>query len=51
MQVAVEKGYEQPSTPPADHFGTDITGQPHVKPRELTMSVAGDHDIECGVEN
>jgi hypothetical protein len=49
MQVAVDKAYEQPSMPQVDHFGTDITEQPHEKPRELT--VVGDHDVESGSEN
>jgi len=38
-------------TPRADHFGTDITGQPHVKPRELTVGVSGDHDTKSDPEN
>jgi hypothetical protein len=51
MHVAVHKAHEQPSTPQANHFGTDITGQPHVKPYELAVNLAGDHDMESGSEN
>ena len=36
--------------PHANHFGTDITGQPDVKPRELTVGVAGDHDTKSDPE-
>ncbi|KAI0274135.1 hypothetical protein BGY98DRAFT_1099209 [Russula aff. rugulosa BPL654] len=36
-----------------ESFGTDIAGQrrPHVKPQELTVGPAGDHDLEGGSEN
>jgi hypothetical protein len=46
IQVAGHKAHEQPSTPQANHFATDITGQPHVKPHELNVGLAGDHDME-----
>ena len=51
MHVAVDRAHEQPSTPQANHFGTDITGQPHVKPHGLTVDPAGDRDMESGSEN
>lgn len=51
MQVAVDKAYEQLSTPQADHFGMDITEQPHEKPRELTVGIARDHDAESVSES
>jgi hypothetical protein len=51
VQVSVHKVHEQPSTPLVNYLGTDITGQPHVKPHELTVDLSGDHDIESGSEN
>jgi hypothetical protein len=51
MHVTMHKAHEQPSTPQANHFGTDITGQSHVKPHELTVDLAGDHDMESDLEN
>jgi hypothetical protein len=51
MQVSVHKAREQPSTLQTKHFGTDITGQPHVKPHELAVDLAGDHEMESGSEN
>ena len=50
IQVTVHKAQEQPSAPQANHIGTDVTGQPHVKPHEVTVGVTGDDDMECGSE-
>jgi len=49
MQMAGHKAHEQPSTLQANHFGTDITGWPHVKSHELNVGLAG--DMENGSEN
>jgi len=42
-----------PMPPQASHFVMDIaaSGQPHATPHELTVGVAGDHDMESGSDN
>ena len=50
MQVPMDEA-SKASTPQADHFGTDITEQPHEKSHELTVGVALDYDVESGFEN
>lgn len=44
IQVAVHKAHEQPSTPQANHFGTDITGKQHGKQQDLIVDIVNDHD-------
>ena len=44
IQVAVHKAHEQPYMPQKNHFATNITEQPYVKPHEQTVGLAGDHD-------
>jgi len=48
MQVIMHKTHEQPSTPQANRFGTDITMQPHVKQHEPIVGIA--RDIEGKAE-
>jgi hypothetical protein len=52
IQVAVHTIHEQPerSMPPANHYDSNINGQPHGKPHELFVDVVDDHDIEGSVE-
>ena len=52
MHVAVHNAHEQPSTPQASRFGTDIAWKPHEKPHELTVDLVADRDMEkTGSEN
>jgi hypothetical protein len=50
IQVAVHTTHERLSTPQANHFGSNISGQPHGKPHELVVDIANDHDIEARTE-
>ncbi len=50
VQVAVHKTHEQQSTSQTGHFGTDINGQSHVKPHELTVGFVGDYGTESDSE-
>ena len=45
IQVVVHKAQAQPSAPQVNHFGMDVTGQPHVKLHEVIVEVAGDDDM------
>ena len=50
IQVAVHTTHEQRSTPQANDFGSNISGQPHGKPHELIMDIVNDQDIEGRAE-
>ncbi|KAI0274134.1 hypothetical protein BGY98DRAFT_96152 [Russula aff. rugulosa BPL654] len=50
VHVTEHRAHEQPSTPQANYFGKDITGQPHVKPHDLNVDPADDYDLESGSE-
>ncbi|KAF8496133.1 hypothetical protein F5888DRAFT_411037 [Russula emetica] len=50
IQVAVHTTHEQRFTPQANHFGSNIGGQPHGKPHELIVDTVNDHDIEGRAE-
>jgi len=50
IQVAVHATHEQRSTPQANHFGSNISGQPSGKPHELIMNIVNDHYIEGEAE-
>jgi hypothetical protein len=53
VQVAVHKVHEQSYTSQGSYSGTDITGQSHENPHEVTgVGLAGDHDsMESGSKN
>jgi hypothetical protein len=45
IQVAVHTTHEQRPAPQANHFGSNISAQPHGKPHELIVGIVDDHDI------
>src|SRR6266849_488704 len=50
IQVTVHTIHEQLSTPQANSFGSNISGQSYEKSHELIVGVVVDHDIEGRAE-
>ncbi len=45
VEVAMHTTHEQYSTPQANRFGSNVSGQPHGKPYEPIVDIVNDRDI------